>query len=261
MPTSSDETLPLDPGIVALHNARINAPRHRPRRSTGPCRANAARGTRCAAHSVPHARRASPSRTSRSPGRAGVGLGSTDPPAAPRSRACCISTAAAGCWAASRRMTTCAPRSQPAPTSRCGRRLPPGAGNPHPAQFEDNLAARAWVLEHGAAHGIDAGRLIAAGDTRRRPDECRARRLSARSRPAAAHRPGVDLSGARPRCRDTLLPPQRVGEVALQGRDGALSRSLPRTARLAGLERSLCAAAAGDGRLRPAAGLHHRGSA
>ncbi len=37
--------------------------------------------------------------------------------------------------------------------------------HPHPAQFEDNLAARAWVLREGAAFGIDPSRLLAAGDS------------------------------------------------------------------------------------------------
>ena len=37
--------------------------------------------------------------------------------------------------------------------------------HPHPAQFEDNLAARDWVLREGRARGIDTARLIAAGDS------------------------------------------------------------------------------------------------
>jgi acetyl esterase len=37
--------------------------------------------------------------------------------------------------------------------------------NPHPAQVDDNLCAWHWVREHGAGHGIDPDRLIAAGDS------------------------------------------------------------------------------------------------
>jgi acetyl esterase len=37
--------------------------------------------------------------------------------------------------------------------------------NPHPAQFDDNLAARDFVLARGAEHGIDPARLLAAGDS------------------------------------------------------------------------------------------------
>jgi acetyl esterase len=37
--------------------------------------------------------------------------------------------------------------------------------NPHPAQVDDTLCAWRWVREHGAGHGIDPERLIAAGDS------------------------------------------------------------------------------------------------
>jgi acetyl esterase len=37
--------------------------------------------------------------------------------------------------------------------------------HPHPAQFEDNLAARDWVLAEGHAFGVDTARLVAAGDS------------------------------------------------------------------------------------------------
>jgi acetyl esterase len=37
--------------------------------------------------------------------------------------------------------------------------------HPHPAQFEDNLAARDWLLREGRARGIDTTCLIAAGDS------------------------------------------------------------------------------------------------
>ncbi len=37
--------------------------------------------------------------------------------------------------------------------------------HPHPAQLEDSLAALDWVRSEGASQGIDASRLIAAGDS------------------------------------------------------------------------------------------------
>jgi acetyl esterase len=37
--------------------------------------------------------------------------------------------------------------------------------HPHPAQFEDNLAARDWLLREGSAFGVDTSRLLAAGDS------------------------------------------------------------------------------------------------
>ena len=37
--------------------------------------------------------------------------------------------------------------------------------HPHPAQYEDSRAALAFVLEHGAAYGLDTTRLIAGGDS------------------------------------------------------------------------------------------------
>ena len=37
--------------------------------------------------------------------------------------------------------------------------------HPHPAQVEDNLAAHAWLLASGEAHGVDPARLLAAGDS------------------------------------------------------------------------------------------------
>ena len=37
--------------------------------------------------------------------------------------------------------------------------------HPYPAQLEDSLKAWRWVREKGAAHGMDASRIIAAGDS------------------------------------------------------------------------------------------------
>jgi acetyl esterase len=37
--------------------------------------------------------------------------------------------------------------------------------NPHPAQFEDNLAAYRFVRRHGPAYGLDPQRLLAGGDS------------------------------------------------------------------------------------------------
>lgn len=37
--------------------------------------------------------------------------------------------------------------------------------HPHPAQIADALAARDWLLAEGAGHGVDAARLVAAGDS------------------------------------------------------------------------------------------------
>ncbi len=37
--------------------------------------------------------------------------------------------------------------------------------HPYPAQLEDSLRAWRWVREQGAAHGMDASRIIAAGDS------------------------------------------------------------------------------------------------
>lgn len=37
--------------------------------------------------------------------------------------------------------------------------------HPYPAQLEDSLKAWRWLREHGAEHGMDASRIIAAGDS------------------------------------------------------------------------------------------------
>jgi acetyl esterase len=37
--------------------------------------------------------------------------------------------------------------------------------NPHPAQFEDNLAVLGWMRSQGEAYGIDQGSIIAGGDS------------------------------------------------------------------------------------------------